>query len=122
MVGMEHKYIGMTADMFRKRYAKHAQSFRNQKYANETKLSKKVWELKESEGQFNGVKFRIKKTSKSYSPGDKLCMLCINEKLAIMDCESPGLLNNRIDFFSKCRHNDRHKMDRVIEKEALINL
>ena len=108
-------YIGMTAEPFRKRFAKHAQSFRNPRYSNETKLSRKVWNIKETEGQWNGAFFEIEKLSKSYSPGDFMCKLCIDEKIAIIGNQSDNLLNNRIEIFAKCRHRARHKLRRILE-------
>ena len=59
--GETYTYIGMTAESFRKRYSKHAQSFRNHKYAQETKLSKKVWSIKESGGLWEGTFYKIAK-------------------------------------------------------------
>ena len=114
--GNNYRYIGMTCDKFRLRYSKHAQSFRNPKYAKETKLSKKIDELKaKEEWEGNRVKFKIFKYSKSYSPGMKSCQLCIDEKLAIVLYDDPPiLLNSRIEMFNQCRHKARHKMDRFL--------
>ena len=52
-------YIGMTSENFRKRYAKHKQSFQNINYKGETTLSKKIWEIKENSDPCPEVTFKI---------------------------------------------------------------
>ena len=42
-------YIGMTGNNFKTRYYNHIKSFKNNRYKNETELSKYIWKLKEKE-------------------------------------------------------------------------
>ena len=111
--GKKYIYIGMTSEPFRKRYSKHKQSFQKEQYSTETKLSQKVWSIKKEDKICPVVKFSILKHSKSYTKGNSLCRLCIDEKLAIILNTEENLLNNRQEVFSLCRHRARHKMNRV---------
>ena len=110
---VSHTYIGMTAEKFRLRYAKHTQSFRNTKYANETKLSKKVWEQMDSGHPCPVVGFSIYKHSRAYRAGNRVCQLCMDEKLSILLFNGPNLLNSRNEIFSGCRHRARFKMEKI---------
>ena len=101
----------MTADKFRLRYTKHAQSFRNPKYSKETKLSRKVWEV----GVGTRVYLKILKLARSYQPGMTSCRLCTEEKICILTHKGPAnLLNSRTEIYTQCRHKNKHKMDRVL--------
>ena len=107
-------YIGMTSGEFRKRFSKHKQSFNNPKYKNETSLSKKVWEIKE-EGLSPSVIFKIIKLSRSYNAGDRVCTLCTDEKVEIIqNYKNLKLLNNRKEIFTKCRHKARVKISTIL--------
>ena len=50
--GETKHYIGMTANPFKERYRNHTKSFKDKKYANETELSKYIWDLKEKKRVF----------------------------------------------------------------------
>ena len=106
------QYIGMTSEEIRKRVSKHKQSFNNAKYKGETTLSKKFWELKET--QCPSVEFKIIKLSKSYTAGDTICLLCTDEKMEILKFMNPCLLNNRREIFNLCRHRARIKISKII--------
>ena len=112
-----HSYIGMTAEEFRKRHSKHKLSFQNPNYKNATTLSKKFWELKEK-GQCPQAKFKILRLSKSYSAGDKCCLLCTDEKIEIINSNKEFQLNNRREIFSACRHKARIKYNRLMREKV----
>ena len=97
------KYIGMTADTFKKRYGNHSKSFRNQRYASETVLSRHVWEFKQQNKPFS-IKWSILKRAKACESGGKRCNLCLTEKMCIFNAEKQNLLNKRTELFAKCRH------------------
>ena len=113
--GENSTYIGMTADKFRLRYNKHTQSLRNPKYKNQTKLSRKVWELREEGREGVGPFFKIHKESKSYEPGMRVCNLCLDEKASIIlfHCENSSLLNSRMEMYSTCRHKSKYKLEKI---------
>ena len=96
-------YIGVTANDFKTRYRNHLKSLRNEKYKNETELSKHVWNLKRENRQFS-IRWAIVKQIRAGRNGKRNCTLCLEEKLMIMKGRSKNILNRRSEIFSKCRH------------------
>ena len=99
------QYIGMTANSFKQRYSNHLKSFRNEKYANETELSKYIWDLKGKNIPFS-LTWSVLKRAATYSAGGKRCNLCLEEKLMILKADRRNLLNKRTEIISKCRHEN----------------
>ena len=97
-------YIRMTEGTFKKRFYNHASSFRLEKYKTSTKLSEKVWLLKE-QGLDYDISWRVLRRGKPYINGQKNCDLCTSEKLEILlRAPDPRLLNSRSEILAKCRH------------------
>ena len=103
---LKFKYLGVSEDKFKYRYNNHATSFRDPRYANKTKLSKKYWELK-NQGLTPKVSWEIVKHLKKYENGQKCCNLCLTEKLLILKCRDKNLLDSRSEICSKCRHKGK---------------
>ena len=102
--GAEHQYIGMTEGPFKTRFNSHNSSFRHEHRRGETKLSEKVWSLKE-EGRDYSMKWSIIGRGIPYSVGRNSCDLCTSEKLEILrNSSNPRLLNSRTEIMAKCRH------------------
>ena len=99
-------YIGLTEGTFKKRFTQHKQSFRNQKYANSTELSKYIWELKDKNKDYD-IQWTIITSAKAYNNISKRCDLCLTEKLHIMKGNNDSLLNKRSELISKCRHENK---------------
>ena len=72
-------YIGITANHFKTRYANHKQSFKNEKYKNQTELSKYIWKLEDKKIDHN-ISWKIIKRAKLYNNISKKCNLCTTEK------------------------------------------
>lgn len=102
-------YIGLTSNQFKTRYRNHMKSFNNQKYENDTELSKYVWKLKSAKRPFSIIWSFLKKVP-AYKPGSRRCSLCLEEKLLIMKGRHKNLLNRRTEFFTKCRHVTKHQL------------
>ncbi len=51
--GKSSQYIGLTGGEFKGRYRNHTKSFRHEKHAKETGLSKYIWQLKKREREHN---------------------------------------------------------------------
>ena len=62
----------------------HNLSFRNRSLEQKCTLKDVVWNLKDRNKQFS-IKWSILRYSKCYRPGDKICRLCLDEKIAIFD-------------------------------------
>ena len=100
-------YIGSCSSTYKDRYANHLKSFRHERYSKETTLSTYFWKLKAS-GKDPVVKWSILKRAPSYHPSMKKCMLCLAEKILILENAGDAkCLNSRCETFSKCRHKNK---------------
>ena len=100
-------YIGMTETPFKLRYANHTQSFRQEKYKNQTELSKYIWSLKYKKSEYN-ITWRILQRAKSYSTGSKKCNLCTSEKFYILCKPHMASLNTRVGLINTCNHRKKY--------------
>ena len=100
------EYIGMTSTTFKEGFRNHLKSFNRSTYANETRLSKYVWELKKKNRPYD-VKWAILKHCPAYKPGENHCSLCSTEKFFIMKANKNFLLNKRSEIFAKCLHQSK---------------
>ena len=62
--GTEH-YVGLTDTDFKARFANHKQSFRTEKYSNQTELSKYVWRLKKAKTEYK-ITWKILGRARAY--------------------------------------------------------
>jgi hypothetical protein len=102
----QYKYIGLTENTFKTRYSSHTSSFRHEKLRYSTELSKKVWELHDSNTSHN-ISWRIIQHAFPYKGGMRECNLCVTEKLFILMSDNTNLLNKRRELVSKCRHTNK---------------
>ena len=91
-------YFGSTQGEFKTRYYNHKTSFSHQKYRHSTykKINKK--------GIDPILKWEVIKKYRKYRAGDRDCLLCMEEKLAIASCKSRDILNQRSEVLNSCRH------------------
>ena len=94
-------YIGLTEGPFKTRFNGHKQTFTHDKYRNRSEISKKVWELKDKNTDYN-ITWRVLQQAHPYKGGGARCDLCASEKLHILN--NPAALNKRSELISKCRH------------------
>ena len=104
-------YIGMTANPLKERYRNHTKSFKDKKYANETELSKYIWDLKEKERVFT-IKWEFWKRVATYTIRTRPYNLCLEEKLFILKADKRTLLNKRSELVSKCRHQNKSNISK----------
>ena len=96
-------YLGTAESDFKKRFYNHRKSFNNEANANDTTISKYIWELKETSNLSPTLVWSIAKKVLTYSNISKKCLLCLHEKLEIINYPPPDeLLNKRSEFMSKC--------------------
>ena len=105
----EKLYIGISEPEFKKRFGNHTKSFRDKAYSKDTELSKEIWRLKEKNATFE-VHWRIRRLCPSYEPSSKKCLLCLNEKMDILEHDGNNLLNKRSEIISTCRHRLKHSL------------
>ena len=77
--------------------------------ANDSTLSKYIWELKETSNSSPTLAWSIAKKVRPYSNISKGCLLCLHEKLEIINYPRPEeLLNKRSELISKCWHANKY--------------
>ena len=90
----------------------------NRKYINSTTLSKHIWKLKDN-NQAPEITWSIKTSAPAYTNITNRCMLCLQEKMAIITFpDEDSLLIRRSDLISKCRHENKF----ILRNYAGINL
>ena len=101
-------YLGTTEGDFKKRFFNHRNSFNNQASTNDITLSKYIWELKETSNLSPTPVSSIAKKVTPYSHISKKCLLCLHEKLEIINYSGQNeLLNKRSKLISKRRHANK---------------
>ena len=109
----EHKFYIGSSNNFKLRYARHKQSFRDDKFSTDTGLSECVWMWK-SRGLDPIIKFSVISKEKQFNPVSKKCLLCLKEKLAIMKVlEDPKNLNKKSDLMGYCPHRDKTLLSHI---------
>jgi hypothetical protein len=99
-------YKGITEPPFKSRLGNHTKDFNHRKHSKNTSLSKEVWKIKDR-GFQPAITWRIIKQHPSYSPSAKRCLLCLHEKLEILEHDGNNILNKRSELVSKCRHRNK---------------
>ena len=105
----EKLYKGVTEPEWKKRFGNHKKSFEDKKYSDDTELSKEVWRIKKKRRNFS-VKWRILKQHRAYDPVSRRCVLCLKEKLAILEHDGANLLNKRSEIIGTCRHRRKYML------------
>ena len=78
------------------------------KYAHSTALSKYVWDCKDKIKQTPEISWKIVKSAPEYTNTSERCVLCLEEKMAIITYpDQEKLLNKRSELISKCRHQNK---------------
>ena len=88
----QNTFIGLAENEFKTRFNLHKSSFKLEHKRTPTRLYEHVWELKNKNTNFN-IKWEAVKRVKPFSPSDKVCKLCLQEKLSILKSAPP--LNKR---------------------------
>ena len=109
-----HTYIGATETTFKVRHANHKKSFKWEKYAHESKMSQKVWELKNNETEHT-VEWEVLSKGNPYKPGQKNCDLCNSEALQILieHKRNKNCVNKRSERVQTCFHRSKWKLGKL---------
>ena len=81
------------------------QTFTHDRYRNATEVSKKVWELKDKNVDYD-ISSKVLQRAHPYKGGGSRCDLCAAEKLYIL--KNPNSLNKRSELVSKCMYTQRN--------------
>ena len=110
------KYIGCCATTFKVRYGNHKSECKLPAKRYATKMSGHVWNSKDRKTEYN-IKWRIRQEARSYNPVSARCLLCLTEKLLIMQANPPeDYLNDRTELLVKCRHRNKFLLSNVNKK------
>ena len=104
MIAIQRYIFWSTQEEFKTRYYNHRTSFSHEKYRHSTTLSSYVWEVKDKKGIDPLLKWEVIKKCHKYRAGDRDCLLCKEEKLAIASCKSRVMLNQRSEVLNSCKH------------------
>ena len=103
----EQLYVGITEPPIKIRHGNHNRDFNDEEYAKSTELSKEVWKIK-NRGFNPIIKWKIIKQLPAYNPENKMCRLCLGEKMEILNRDPVNLLNKRSELISTCRHRNKY--------------
>ena len=83
----EKAMVDQTGGQFKTRFRNHKKSLNNQKYSNETELSKYIWELLKEKQSYQ-IRWEIIKESNTSARTPVLCNLCFDEKIELTNCKN----------------------------------
>ena len=87
-------------------------SFCDKRHTNDTSLSKYIREIKEKCQENPSLKWSIVKGVPAYSNITKKCLLCLHEKLEIVNYPySEELLKKCSELVSKCWHGNKYLLN-----------
>ena len=107
-------YTGLTQNPIKKRIKKHYSDIAKfspddpDEHQSGTRLSRHCGQL-----SLDGIAYTIEwsilcETGFAFNPITERCKLCLMEKYLIMFNPADATLNLRSEFFSQCRHKERH--------------
>ena len=99
-------YTGSTAQTMKGRYRNHSYDMRHPD-VNGTCLSRYVHTLKRMNTPYT-INWDIVKRAAAYNPITNICRLCVQEKHHILFHPEDASLNQRSEFFTTCRHKEKH--------------
>ena len=114
MDNSEETYTGLTANPIKLRIRKHESDIKSYKphdpetHKSGTRLSRHCGQLGAVSIPYNITWKILKETKTAFNPTTGICKLCCMEKFLIMFKPEDATLNLRSEFFSHCRHKERH--------------
>ena len=104
----QETYIGLTENEFKTRFNLHKSYFKLEHKRTSTTLGEHMWKLKKKKTKKNinfNITWEVVKKVKAFAPSDKVCKLCLQEKLTIL--RSAPSLNKRNEIFGHCIHRKK---------------
>ena len=102
---------------FKDHFRNHTRDFRHKKYVNRTELSKYMWKSKDEK-----ITATIKRNIMSIvhgTPKGGVYKLCLTEKFWLQKhFNDENLLNKKLEFISKCRHENKTASE--ISRKGLV--
>ena len=118
MDGEQKTYVGQTKNSFKSRVTLHNSD--NNCGRKRTGLNTYIIEKKSCGEEPSSIDWCVMKRAKQRKRGDRLCQLCLTEKVFILRSDPSMTLNKRSELMQRCRHRDElwlsnyhsHTMDR----------
>ena len=107
----KHTYIGLTSTKFKARLANHLAAFKKAELANSCKLAQLIWQLKETNTEYN-ITWKLISRANIFSPTTGVCNLCTKEKYYILYRPDMASVNTRSELISSCRHKSSQLLDK----------
>ena len=93
-------------------------SFQNRSYKARTVLADYVWKMKDEKDEVPTIKWSIEKVVPPYSNISKRCLLCLEEKMHIIEFpDQKKLSNKRSELVNKCRHQNKFLLKNYKNRE-----
>ena len=115
--GTPSTYVGLTSTTFKARLGVHKNSFIDPD-ANQTSLSKHVWDLKQKNIK-HSISWKIVDRAKPFSPVTGKCQLCLKEKFYILFHPELASLNSKSEIYANCRHKKSVLLIKPTKKKRL---
>ena len=106
--GMDDHYYYGQAKSFKERFRNHISSFGNRSCKQKCALKKFIWKLQDRNKPYE-IRWKLVKYSRIYQPGDRMCGMCIDEKLTILENIGSHQTINE-EFNGRCFHKAKHKI------------
>ena len=101
----QETYIGLTENELKTRFNLHKSSVKLEHKRTSTTLSDHVWKLKKEKNINFNIEWQVVKRVKPFAPSNKVCGLCLQEKLSIL--RSAPSLNKRSEIFGHFIHRKK---------------
>ena len=94
---------------WKSRFYNHKLSIKHKRYSSKRTLSSYMWHLKSTSSETRNLKWSVLRCTPPYSNISKKCLLCLYEKLEIVNYQNQKeLLNKRSELLcNKCRHANK---------------
>ena len=92
------------------RFDFHKSSFKLEQRRTSTTFSYHLWKLKNKNNNFS-IKWEVVKKVRPFAPGDRLCKLCLQEKLSILRSAPSLNFKKKNEIFGHCMHKKRFQLN-----------
>ena len=108
-IGKHETYIGITENLFKKRFTNHKATFNSRSMRTATELSNYIWDLIDRAEECHATWRTIKQAS-SFNSNYHRCNFCLWKRYYIIFQPEMTNLNKRSELIASCRHERKHTL------------
>ena len=108
-IGKHETYIGITENLFKKRFANHKATFNSRSMRTATELSNYIWDLIDRAEKCHTT-WRTIKQAPSFNSNYHRCKLCSWKSYCIIFQSEIANLNQRSELIAACRHERKYTL------------